>query len=97
MRGITCSVESVFSDEDFVAFRFNDGRVLAVPKGWFPTLAEASTAQLSNYYISPFGVHWPGLDEDVSVSGLLEGRGAQCVSSDVSSSLARIKQMTGST
>jgi len=97
MRGMNCSVESVFSDEDFIAFRFTDGRVLAVPKGWFPTLAEASMAQLSHYHISPFGVHWPSLDEDIAVSGLLEGRGAQCVSSDVRSSLARIKKMTGST
>ena len=96
MRGMRYSVKNVFADEDFVAFRFNDGRVLAVPKSWFPTLAGAPMAQLSNYHISPLGVHWPDLDEDISISGLLEGRGAQCVSSDVKAGLTCIRRLMGS-
>ncbi|MFO1143788.1 MAG: DUF2442 domain-containing protein [Amaricoccus sp.] len=52
-----------------------DGRVIGVPLGWFPRLAQAAPAEREGFEISPFGSHWAALDEDVSVEGLLAGRG----------------------
>ncbi len=51
----------------------SDGRVLGVPLSWFPRLADASDAERAGVEISPFGLHWASLDEDVSVEGLLAG------------------------
>lgn len=52
-----------------------DGRVLSVPLAWFPRLMDADPEQLKRVRISPRGLHWDDLDEDVSVEGLLAGRG----------------------
>ena len=50
-----------------------DGRRLAVPLTWFPRLAKATPGQLLNYELlgDGDGIHWPDLDEDLSVQGLL--------------------------
>jgi hypothetical protein len=45
-----------------------------VPLAWFPRLLHASAAQRENVEISPRGLHWDDLDEDVSIEGLLAGR-----------------------
>ncbi len=52
-----------------------DGRKLIVPLEWFPRLKNATKAQLGNFEIlgDGEGIHWPGLDEDLSVAGLLRG------------------------
>lgn len=62
------------SDELVVSL--NDGRVLSVPLAWFPRLANASPEQLAAFELlgEGEGIHWPALDEDISVVGLLEGR-----------------------
>lgn len=62
------------SDELVVSL--NDGRVLSVPLAWFPRLANASPEQLATFELlgEGEGIHWPDLDEDISVLGLLEGR-----------------------
>ena len=38
-----------------------------------PLLAKGTPEQLNNTEISPFGIHWPDLDEDLSIQGLLKG------------------------
>lgn len=50
-----------------------DGRRLSVPLAWFPRLLHASPEQLRNYEIlgEGLGIHWPDLDEDLSVPTLL--------------------------
>jgi hypothetical protein len=53
-----------------------DGRRIATPLDWYPRLAKVSDAQRSNYEIMPMGIHWPDLDEDLGVAGMLEGRRA---------------------
>jgi hypothetical protein len=53
---------------------FADGRVLSVPLTWFPVLEAASPKERENYWLSPGGLHWDAIDEDISVSGLLEGQ-----------------------
>jgi hypothetical protein len=52
-----------------------DGRVLGIPLGWFPVLEAATPKQREQYWLSPRGIHWDEIDEDISVQGLLEGRG----------------------
>ena len=53
-----------------------DGRWLSVPVAWFPRLAHASPAQRADYELSGDGqgIHWPMVDEDISVMGLLAGQ-----------------------
>lgn len=52
-----------------------DGRVVSVPIDWYPRLAEASATERRRWeLIGPgVGIHWPALDEDISVDGLLRG------------------------
>ena len=50
-----------------------DGRELAAPLAWFPRLAEAMTEQRKNWRLigGGQGIHWPDVDEDISVASLL--------------------------
>ncbi|AZQ68827.1 DUF2442 domain-containing protein [Silicimonas algicola] len=66
--------ERVWFDEGAMWVALADGRVLGVPLAWFPRLAGASAAERAAVEITPFGLHWAALDEDVSVDGLLAGR-----------------------
>ncbi len=54
-----------------------DGRTLGIPLAWFPRLLHASAAERAACSLSRSGIHWDGLDEDVSIAGLLAGRGDQ--------------------
>lgn len=67
---------SVHCKEDELVVSLTDGRVLSVPLAWFPRLARATKAQLAEVEIlgDGEGIHWPVLDEDVSVAGLLQGQ-----------------------
>ena len=71
------SAESVGFDDDAMWVTLADGRVIGVPLAWFPRLLHASPADRAAVEISPFGLHWEALDEDISVAGLLAGRGDQ--------------------
>jgi hypothetical protein len=53
----------------------DDGRTLGVPLAWFPRLLHGTPEQRSQASISPSGLHWEELDEDISIAGLLAGRG----------------------
>jgi hypothetical protein len=53
-----------------------DGRRIATPLDWYPRLGKASGAQRSNYEIMPMGIHWPDIDEDLSIAAMLKGRRA---------------------
>ena len=50
-----------------------DGRTVSVPLEWFPKLRDATPQQLAEYRLigQGLGIHWPQLDEDISVRGLL--------------------------
>lgn len=64
-------------DSDQMWVELTDGRTIGVPLAWFPRLLHASAAQLEDYELSPYGMHWEALDEDISVAGLLAGQGDQ--------------------
>jgi hypothetical protein len=52
-----------------------DGRALGVPLAWFPRLLNATPAERERVELSRTGLHWEALDEDISIAGLLAGRG----------------------
>jgi len=52
-----------------------DGRTLGVPLAWFPRLLNATPKQREGFEISRLGLHWEEIDEDISIAGLLAGRG----------------------
>ncbi|MGH7056298.1 MAG: DUF2442 domain-containing protein [Acetobacteraceae bacterium] len=64
-------------DEDSMWVTLDDGRVLGVPLAWFPRLFHATLEQRLACRISSRGLHWEELDEDISIAGLLGGRGDQ--------------------
>ena len=64
---------SVSDDELTVSLA--DGREISVPLAWFPRLLHATTDQRRNFELlgDGDGIHWPEIDEDLSVAGLLRG------------------------
>jgi hypothetical protein len=75
----TALAKSVDFDEDMMHVLLTDGRRISVPVAWFPLLLKASAAQRTNYEIGSGGtsLHWPELDEDLSVAGLMAGADSQ--------------------
>ena len=69
-RGVEASI-----DETALRVRLDDGRELTVPLAWFPRLVEASAEARGNWRWvgGGVGMHWPDLDEDISIRGLLRG------------------------
>ncbi len=67
--------QSVEFDDDMMHVFLADGRVVSVPIIWFPVLHEATPEQRARYEIggSGIGLHWPELDEDLSVANLMAG------------------------
>ncbi|MDZ7592308.1 MAG: DUF2442 domain-containing protein [Rubrivivax sp.] len=62
-------------DDDSMWVDLDDGRRMAVPLAWFPRLLAASAEQRAQFELSPRGIHWEALDEDISIDGLLAGHG----------------------
>ena len=55
-----------------------DGRKIVTPLDWYPRLKAASPAQRAHVKIMPMGIHWPDIDEDLSIAGMLKGRRRRC-------------------
>ena len=68
----------VLVDDDNLTVDLADGRRVVVPLVWFPRLLHASADQRRNWRLigDGQGIHWPEIDEDLSVSGLLRGAAA---------------------
>lgn len=64
---------SVAVTEAELVVHLADGRTIATPLVWYPTLLNASAEQRNQFVLSSSGVHWPDLDEDLSVAGMLAG------------------------
>ena len=62
--------------EDTLSVDLEDGRTISVPIGWYPRLAHGTPAERLHLQISGagYGIHWPDLDEDIGVEGLLFGK-----------------------
>jgi hypothetical protein len=72
---MTISATAVRFDEHTMWVELSDGRSLGVPLAWFPRLLRATPAAREQVELSRTGLHWEALDEDISVAGLLAGRG----------------------
>jgi hypothetical protein len=72
---MTISATSVRFDEHSMWVELTDGRTLGVPLAWFPRLLHATPEQREQVELSRIGLHWEELDEDISIAGLLAGRG----------------------
>ena len=68
--------ESVQFSEDSMTVHLDDGRALSIPIAWYPRLLDGSKQERENYELigDGEGIHWPKLDEDISVEGLLAGK-----------------------
>ena len=53
-----------------------DGREISTPLWWYPSLLNASSKQRNNMELMFTGIHWPDLDEDLSIDGMLKGHKA---------------------
>jgi Protein of unknown function (DUF2442) len=71
----TALAKSVNFDEEMMHVSLTDGRSISVPIIWFPVLREATPDQRAKYEIGGGGtsLHWPELDEDLSMAGLMAG------------------------
>jgi hypothetical protein len=72
---VSAVARSVEFSDDMMHVSLADGRIISVPLIWFSSLSNATQSQLENYEISPagIGIHWPDIDEDLSVAGLMAG------------------------
>ncbi len=73
---MTISAHKVSFDDATLWLTLSDGRILGVPLVWFPRLLNATDEQREAMEITPFGLHWAELDEDVSIPALLAGKPA---------------------
>ena len=69
------SPKSVWFDDNSMWVELAGGRTLGIPLAWFPRLLHATPEQRQKIELSVSGIHWDELDEDISVAGLLAGRG----------------------
>lgn len=69
------SAKSVRFDDNSMWVELSDGRTLGIPLAWFPRLLHAQPEQRQKFDLSVHGIHWDELDEDISIAGLLAGRG----------------------
>jgi hypothetical protein len=62
--------------DDSLIVELADGRSISVPLGWYPRLFHASPTERKNsrFIGGGEGIHWPDLDEDISVEGIVAGR-----------------------
>ena len=62
--------------EDALSVSLSDGRTISVPLAWFPRLLHGKPAERADWRVigDGVGLHWPALDEDISVENLLAGR-----------------------
>jgi len=62
--------------EDELSVLLEDGRTLVVPLAWYPRLFHSSQRQRARWRLigRGVGIHWPAIDEDIGVEGLLAGR-----------------------
>ncbi len=69
-------VTDVRVTDDTLTVDLEDGRTISVPIGWYPRLAHGTPTERANLQISGagYGIHWPDLDEDIGVEGLLLGK-----------------------
>ena len=81
MRTFTVEVQSIRAQQvvitaDTLSVDLTDGRTVAVPLAWYPRLVHGTPEERSHWRLigQGQGMHWPDLDEDISVENLLSGK-----------------------
>jgi hypothetical protein len=71
----TALARSVRFDREMMHVDLTDGRIISVPLAWFPALKRAKPKERTKVEIGGGGIalHWPDLDEDLSIAGLMAG------------------------
>lgn len=69
-------ITNVLVTDDTVSVDLEDGRTISVPIAWYPRLAHGTPEERAHFQISGagYGIHWPELDEDIGIEGLLLGK-----------------------
>ena len=72
---VDARVRNVSVTDETITFHLADGRVISVPLAWSWRLSDATPEQRNNFEIlgDGQGVHWPDVDEDLSVDGMFHG------------------------
>ena len=67
------SILKLHIEDEMLRAEISDGRIVSIPIAWFARLRKASKTELQNFKISPsgYGIHWPNIDEDISVKAFL--------------------------
>jgi hypothetical protein len=70
------SAKAVTASQDALIVDLADGRTIRVPLAWFPRLGHGTATERANWRLvgGGAGIHWPDLDEDISIESLLAGR-----------------------
>ena len=68
-------VAATFTSDELVV-TLADGRKIATPLSWYPRLRDASASERGHFELMAMGIHWPELDEDLGIAGMLRGRPA---------------------
>ena len=63
-------------DGEHLHVKLADGREVSTPLWWYPRLQKAPAADRQDVELMPMGIHWPRIDEDISVASLLRGQKA---------------------
>jgi hypothetical protein len=68
-------IVDVHCTDELLIVGLADGRIVSVPLAWYPRLLNAAPEQRNHWQIAGagFGIHWPEIDEDLSIQGLLAG------------------------
>lgn len=76
MNSEPVKITDVSTESGLLTVWLDDGRILSLPLAWYPSLASASEAERAVWQTSGAGrgVHWPALDYDLGIDGLMEGR-----------------------
>jgi len=77
MNSLTDTARSAVHANGWIVIRMESGEEIRFPVVENPRLALGTHEQLNHIEISPFGLHWPDLDEDLSFHGLLKGNHGQ--------------------
>jgi hypothetical protein len=77
MSTLVDTAKTVFYRDGHIVISMDSGVEVRFPVSQNPRLAQGTPQELGNVEISPFGLHWPDLDEDLSFRGLLEGNYGQ--------------------
>ena len=76
MNGTNAKIRALSTERRQLTFWLDDGRVVSAPLSWYPSLVEASPAERKLWRLvgAGQGIHWPALDYDLSLEGILKGR-----------------------